>query len=376
MTSLIKCAKCGKKPTVAATKGTWQDVATRPPPAVEARSGLPGSAALKATDVAFVRGLRDEGAEEDIRKTLDCPRAKPTAKTGVSPDIFSRLTDSSKYTGAHRERFDGEGHGRGLEGRDRILKASGHMPNAGILGDVPPQRDKGAGSACACGHLRVPSANFCAHCGAQRVSPATASPSTSPRPGAQSPASPRPRSAPRREVAREANVRPSPGAVQPPARAPSRGRTTPAGGWPALAGSEAVAEGEAARSSVDDVFGAYCGTKSDMDGRTFVKICKDCLVIDRKFTAIDADLIFSRVVPKGQRRIGLLDFLTALELAAKKKGVAVDSVHSAVLSSRGPILKGTVVEAVRFHDDTSTYTGVHANGGPDAAPKGLGTSRR
>lgn len=28
-----------------------------------------------------------------------------------------RLTDTSKYTGSHKERFDGTGKGKGLEGR-------------------------------------------------------------------------------------------------------------------------------------------------------------------------------------------------------------------------------------------------------------------
>jgi len=31
--------------------------------------------------------------------------------------VVDRLTDTSKYTGSHRERFDEEGKGRGLSGR-------------------------------------------------------------------------------------------------------------------------------------------------------------------------------------------------------------------------------------------------------------------
>lgn len=33
-------------------------------------------------------------------------------------DIVDRLTDSSKYTGTHKHRFDDTGRGRGLVGRD------------------------------------------------------------------------------------------------------------------------------------------------------------------------------------------------------------------------------------------------------------------
>ena len=37
-------------------------------------------------------------------------------------NIFDRLTDTSQYTGTHKHRFDETGHGRGLDGRDRIGK--------------------------------------------------------------------------------------------------------------------------------------------------------------------------------------------------------------------------------------------------------------
>jgi hypothetical protein len=39
--------------------------------------------------------------------------------------IFHKLTDPAHYTGAHRHRFDQEGHGRGLAGRERIAKGTG-----------------------------------------------------------------------------------------------------------------------------------------------------------------------------------------------------------------------------------------------------------
>lgn len=35
------------------------------------------------------------------------------------------MTDTSKYTGSHKHRFDEEGKGRGLEGRDSIPKGKG-----------------------------------------------------------------------------------------------------------------------------------------------------------------------------------------------------------------------------------------------------------
>jgi len=42
-----------------------------------------------------------------------------------SGNIFDRLTDTSRYTGAHKHRFDASGRGRGAEGRDRVAKGAG-----------------------------------------------------------------------------------------------------------------------------------------------------------------------------------------------------------------------------------------------------------
>lgn len=44
--------------------------------------------------------------------------------------------------------------------------------------------------------------------------------------------------------------------------------------------------------------------------------------------------------------------------------MAMDAVEAQVLGHGGPVYAGTQAEAVRFHDDQSQYTGVHAHGGP------------
>eukprot|EP01050_Picozoa_sp_SAG11_P007619 SAG11_NODE_641_length_8008_cov_2.916171_8_plen_201_part_00 len=41
--------------------------------------------------------------------------------------IFERLTDPEHYTGTHKHRFDYEGNGKGLAGRDSNVKGSGSM---------------------------------------------------------------------------------------------------------------------------------------------------------------------------------------------------------------------------------------------------------
>jgi len=53
-----------------------------------------------------------------------------------------------------------------------------------------------------------------------------------------------------------------------------------------------------------------------------------------------------------------------LKEIATKKGTDVESVKAAILSAGGPSFAGTKADAVKFHDDKSLYTGVHASGGP------------
>lgn len=131
----------------------------------------------------------------------------------------------------------------------------------------------------------------------------------------------------------------------------------------------------ATSASLQDTFRAFCGAgKCEMDGRTFVKACRDSGLIDKTFSATDADLLFSKVVPKGQRRLCFQGFLEALALVATKKGAELDDIKHKFMGSAGPTLNGTVADSVRFHDDKTTYTGVHVNGGPESVAKGGGTS--
>jgi hypothetical protein len=38
-----------------------------------------------------------------------------------------RLTDTSQYTGTHKERFDKEGKGKGISGREDVAENSGYV---------------------------------------------------------------------------------------------------------------------------------------------------------------------------------------------------------------------------------------------------------
>lgn len=63
----------------------------------------------------------------EMRRTAERPKtARSRNESGDSQgSIFDRLTDTSQYTGTHKHRFDDEGRGRGLDGRDITSKGSG-----------------------------------------------------------------------------------------------------------------------------------------------------------------------------------------------------------------------------------------------------------
>ena len=106
--------------------------------------------------------------------------------------------------------------------------------------------------------------------------------------------------------------------------------------------------------------------KAEMDNAKFNKLCKDTKVIDKKFTSTDADLIFSKIKPKGARKISFDCFHgQALAEIAARKGVTKDDIQAKITGDGGgPSSSGTVADSVKFHDDKSQYTGVYAKGGP------------
>ncbi len=56
---------------------------------------------------------------------FSCPLCvyQKVAKTAT----VNRLTDTSRYTGSHKERFDESGKGRGREGREELVENTGYV---------------------------------------------------------------------------------------------------------------------------------------------------------------------------------------------------------------------------------------------------------
>jgi hypothetical protein len=72
----------------------------------------------------------DPRAMSKIQSKLSSGPTTHPGTTKVAQDqLLGRMTDTSAYTGTHKQRFDESGKGRGLEGRDSVPKGLGyHAP--------------------------------------------------------------------------------------------------------------------------------------------------------------------------------------------------------------------------------------------------------
>ena len=120
------------------------------------------------------------------------------------------------------------------------------------------------------------------------------------------------------------------------------------------------------------VFAEFCafggGNPGFMEGKTFIKLLRDCGLIDgkvrdaagRRFSQTSADLIFTKVRPKGERVVEIEDFALALRLVADEIGATYEYVHDFVVTVDGPSNTGTKAEYNKFYDDKESYTGAYA----------------
>ena len=109
-----------------------------------------------------------------------------------------------------------------------------------------------------------------------------------------------------------------------------------------------------------------------MDSRTFQKFNKDAGLISKRLSRTSVDLIFTKVKARGQRSVDFNGFLECLRHVAAERQVTFDALVTYILRSGvGPTTNNVAkAEKVRFHDDTSSYTGVHKAGGPTTAGNG------
>lgn len=124
--------------------------------------------------------------------------------------------------------------------------------------------------------------------------------------------------------------------------------------------------------SLESVFKSFCGGKSEMSNKEYVKCAKDCGLLDKKYTTTDVDIDFAKIKTKTSKVITIDQFEEGLKLAAKKKGIDYSALVAQVCEKGGPTFTGTKADYVKFHDDKSLYTGVYAKGGPTNVDVGGG----
>jgi len=106
------------------------------------------------------------------------------------------------------------------------------------------------------------------------------------------------------------------------------------------------------------VFLGFCHHgATEMEGKEWAKFVKDNHLLDKGFVKTDIDLIFSKVVTKGKRKIDFEAFKQAIRHVALKKKKTNGQMQQIVVGCHGPELHGTKQDAVRFYDDKSTFTG-------------------
>ncbi|XP_041040154.1 tubulin polymerization-promoting protein [Carcharodon carcharias] len=74
------------------------------------------------------KGKTKEEAIQEIHKLIEgkFPVVSGITKTVLSPTL-TRLTDTSRFTGSHKERFDQSGKGRGRAGREYLVQNTGYV---------------------------------------------------------------------------------------------------------------------------------------------------------------------------------------------------------------------------------------------------------
>ncbi|XP_034278922.1 tubulin polymerization-promoting protein family member 2-like [Pantherophis guttatus] len=75
--------------------------------------------------------FKGKSAEEALQATHQLMEGKEPGNVGATKTVAAgavdRLTDTSKYTGSHKERFDESGKGKGIAGRAEITDNSGYV---------------------------------------------------------------------------------------------------------------------------------------------------------------------------------------------------------------------------------------------------------
>ena len=72
-------------------------------------------------------------------------------------------------------------------------------------------------------------------------------------------------------------------------------------------------------NTLQKTFLTFTANQNSMDNRTFVKLMKDCKLLNNALTTTDLDINFAKVKDKAEKKITFDQFKQALELCAPKR---------------------------------------------------------
>ncbi|XP_015673033.1 tubulin polymerization-promoting protein family member 3 [Protobothrops mucrosquamatus] len=85
----------------------------------------------RALEELAPKRFKDKSNEEAFDSICGLVAGREPTNLGITKaknmGAVERLTDTSKYTGSHKERFDESGKGRGKSGRENIVDNSGYV---------------------------------------------------------------------------------------------------------------------------------------------------------------------------------------------------------------------------------------------------------
>ncbi|XP_047993066.1 tubulin polymerization-promoting protein homolog isoform X2 [Leguminivora glycinivorella] len=91
---------------------------------------------MKLAEADYLKFLEDLAKSKKVeldeikKKLTTCGQPGLTSHVAKSPAAAAaveRLTDTSKYTGSHKQRFDETGKGKGIAGRKELVDGSGYV---------------------------------------------------------------------------------------------------------------------------------------------------------------------------------------------------------------------------------------------------------
>eukprot|EP01147_Barroeca_monosierra_P009975 gene9975-2150_t len=85
--------------------------------------------------------VTDQTAEHSNMKVEVPAQANYRPSSTDLPPLFQRLTDPSYFTGSHRYRFDTDGSGKGLYGRDSVAKGQGIPASTAVRFETALRRE-------------------------------------------------------------------------------------------------------------------------------------------------------------------------------------------------------------------------------------------